>query len=73
MNSTNIRPLLGLLGVLVAAMSADFNEFVSQTASWTSGYGRPTADIPEAIEGAATGHMSRHERSSWFSSCFARG
>ena len=32
MNSTNIKPLIGLLGVLVAAMSADFNEFVSQTA-----------------------------------------
>ena len=27
----NIRPLLGLLGVLWAAMSADLNEFVSLT------------------------------------------
>jgi len=32
MNSTNIRPLLGLLGVLVAALSADLNEFVSAAA-----------------------------------------
>jgi MFS transporter, DHA2 family, multidrug resistance protein len=32
MNSTNIRPLLGLLGVLVAALSADLNEFVSTAA-----------------------------------------
>jgi hypothetical protein len=29
MNSTSIRPLLGLLGVLVAALSVDLNEFVS--------------------------------------------
>ena len=27
----NIRPLIGLLGVLLAAMSADLNEFVSLT------------------------------------------
>ena len=32
MNSANIRPLLGLLGVLVAALSADLNEFVSAAA-----------------------------------------
>jgi MFS transporter, DHA2 family, multidrug resistance protein len=32
MNSTNIRPLVGLLGVLVAALSADLNEFVSAAA-----------------------------------------
>ena len=32
MNSTNIRPLIGLLGVLVAALSADLNEFVSGAA-----------------------------------------
>lgn len=32
MNSTNIRPLLGLLGVLVAALSADLNESVSAAA-----------------------------------------
>ena len=32
MNSANIRPLLGLLGVLVAALSADLNEFVSSAA-----------------------------------------
>src|ERR1700757_5027982 len=32
MNSTNIRPLIGLLGVLVAALSADLNEFVSAAA-----------------------------------------
>src|SRR5260370_18710917 len=29
MNSTNIRPLIGLLGVFVAALSADLTEFVS--------------------------------------------
>jgi MFS transporter, DHA2 family, multidrug resistance protein len=28
MNSNNIRPLIGLLGVLVAALSAELNEFV---------------------------------------------
>jgi hypothetical protein len=32
MNSTNIKPLLGLLGVFVAAISADLNEFVSAAA-----------------------------------------
>jgi MFS transporter, DHA2 family, multidrug resistance protein len=32
MNSANVRPLLGLLGVLVAALSADLNEFVSSAA-----------------------------------------
>ena len=32
MNSTNIRPLVGLLGVLVAALSADLNESVSAAA-----------------------------------------
>ena len=32
MNSTNIRPLIGLLGVFVAALSADLNEFVSGAA-----------------------------------------
>ena len=31
-NSTNIRPLIGLLGVFVAALSADLNEFVSGAA-----------------------------------------
>jgi MFS transporter, DHA2 family, multidrug resistance protein len=30
--NTNIRPLIGLLGVLVAALSADLNEFVSGAA-----------------------------------------
>ena len=32
MNSTDIRPLIGLLGVLAAALSADLNEFVSAAA-----------------------------------------
>jgi DHA2 family multidrug resistance protein len=32
MNSTTIKPLFGLLGVLVAAISADLNEFVSAAA-----------------------------------------
>ena len=32
MNTTNIKPLIGLLGVLVAALSADLNEFVSAAA-----------------------------------------
>jgi DHA2 family multidrug resistance protein len=32
MKSNNIRPLLGLLGVLVAAISTDLNEFVSAAA-----------------------------------------
>ena len=32
MNSTSIRSLVGLLGVLVAAVSADFNEFTSSIA-----------------------------------------
>jgi MFS transporter, DHA2 family, multidrug resistance protein len=32
MNSTNIKPLLGLLGVFVAAISADLNEYVSAAA-----------------------------------------
>ena len=48
MNSTNIRPLLGLLGVLVAALSADLNEFVSAAALTTSGAPLASAQIPAA-------------------------
>jgi hypothetical protein len=54
MNSTNIRPLIGLLGVLVAALSADFNEFVSGAALITTGAPLASAQIPASGSTAST-------------------
>lgn len=54
MNSTNIRPLIGLLGVLVAALSADLNEFVSGAALIDFRGALASAPIPAAGSTAST-------------------
>ena len=54
MNSTNIRPLIGLLGVFVAALSADLNEFVSGRPSSTTGAPLASAQIPASGSTAST-------------------
>jgi MFS transporter, DHA2 family, multidrug resistance protein len=54
MYSTNIRPLLGLLGVVVAALSADLNEFVSAAALIDVRGALASAQIPAAGSTAST-------------------